>query len=192
MRAFVYSNLSAAARRFSARLARALKIPMWLLRFQELSRAQSIQRRRGCSKTKWLCLPPIGCAPHRPSCAPHGPFLGRHLARRIRILRSCVASARTRTLKASGCWGSLKSPGNPAKMALSAEDKYRFALRVIGFACTTFYVFIYGAAPESETHASCLHGCHARRAPQATATSSTARPATRGRRRTTTSRATQL
>ena len=29
-------------------------------------------------------------------------------------------------------------------MALSAEDKYRFALRVIGFACTTFYVFIYG------------------------------------------------
>ena len=28
-------------------------------------------------------------------------------------------------------------------MALSAEDKYRFALRVIGFACTTFYVFIY-------------------------------------------------
>ena len=29
-------------------------------------------------------------------------------------------------------------------MALSPEDKYRFALRVIGFACTTFYVFIYG------------------------------------------------
>ena len=32
-------------------------------------------------------------------------------------------------------------------MALSAEDKYRFALRVIGFACTTFYVFIYGQHP---------------------------------------------
>jgi hypothetical protein len=32
-------------------------------------------------------------------------------------------------------------------MALSAEDKYRFALRVIGFACTTFYVFIYGLQP---------------------------------------------
>ena len=29
-------------------------------------------------------------------------------------------------------------------MALSADYKYRFALRVIGFACTTFYVFIYG------------------------------------------------
>ena len=35
-------------------------------------------------------------------------------------------------------------------MALSAEDKYRFALRVIGFACTTFYVFIYGVYPESK------------------------------------------
>lgn len=32
-------------------------------------------------------------------------------------------------------------------MALSAEEKYRFALRVIGFACTTFYVFIYGLQP---------------------------------------------
>ena len=32
-------------------------------------------------------------------------------------------------------------------MALSPEDKYRFALRVIGFACTTFYVFIYGLQP---------------------------------------------
>ena len=46
-------------------------------------------------------------------------------------------------------------------MALSPEDKYRFALRVIGFACTTFYVFIYGAAPESKQciriHPAALH-----------------------------------
>ena len=46
-------------------------------------------------------------------------------------------------------------------MALSAEDKYRFALRVIGFACTTFYVFIYGLQPRVQAmHPNppcCLH-----------------------------------
>ena len=42
--------------------------------------------------------------------------------------------------------GQLKNRQVHDIMALSAEDKYRFALRVIGFACTTFYVFIYGFA----------------------------------------------
>ena len=43
-------------------------------------------------------------------------------------------------------------------MALSPEDKYRFALRVIGFACTTFYVFIYGLQLSPKHNASESHG----------------------------------
>ena len=58
-------------------------------------------------------------------------------------------------------------------MALSAEDKYRFALRVIGFACTTFYVFIYGAHLSPQSHGSC---------PDATTACSTASTALRHRR----------
>ena len=61
-------------------------------------------------------------------------------------------------------------------MALSAEDKYRFALRVIGFACTTFYVFIYGQHPRVQAmHPNLPAACT--RLPRATPTPSPRRRA---------------
>ena len=56
-----------------------------------------------------------------------------------------VARKEPEHLKASARLGQPLSAWEHDIMALSAEQKYRFALRVIGFACTTFYVFIYGA-----------------------------------------------
>ena len=116
----------------------------------------------GCSLIKMApCLAYDFCPPPPQPCGV-GPFSGRHsVAANGSFDHASLQAHEPEHLKASGCWGSLKLPGSPAKMALSAEDKYRFALRVIGFACTTFYVFIYGAAPESKQciriHPAALH-----------------------------------
>ena len=101
-------------------------------------------------------------APLAAAAGSRGPFSGRHsVAANGSFDHASLQAHEPEHLKASGGWGSLKSPGNPAKMALSPEDKYRFALRVIGFACTTFYVFIYGVYSVSNTmHPNppcCLH-----------------------------------
>ena len=119
-----------------------------LLRLGVLARAQCAQRRRGCSLIKMapclaydFCPPSLGRGRGVAWTILRAPF-----SRSKQILRSCVASGAREPEQFESFWlgQPLKSPGNPAKMALSPEDKYRFALRVIGFACTTFYVFIYG------------------------------------------------
>ena len=121
-----------------------------------------------------------------------------------------VAQRNPNSLKASGCWGSLKAPGNttswrylqristasrsaslasPAQhsmcssMACNPESKQ--CILILPAACTRLPRATPKPSPRRRAR-------RHRRAPQATATSSTARPATRGRRRTTTSRATQL
>lgn len=57
------------------------------------------------------------------------------------------ACRRTPTEQTRELWAACRR-NTHAIMGLSAEDKYRFALRIIGSGCTTFYAFIYGATPE--------------------------------------------
>ena len=69
---------------------------------------------RGCSKTKWLCARPIRCAP--PSArrrASRGPFSGGHPVKADGSSGfASIQAHEPEHLKASGCWGSLKAPGN--------------------------------------------------------------------------------
>ena len=113
MRAWLLIQIICCCAGVSAQSARSGGRYRYAAAFRRVGLCSRAQRRRGCSKTKWLCLPPNKLCPPRPRGVAWT-ILWRPFSRGRRILRSCVGSgARTRTIwKASGCWGSLKAPGN--------------------------------------------------------------------------------